>query len=213
MSDERGEVEGAEVYSARVDDLRMEAAAVVVHKGAEVVTVTFSYRVICGFPTDDVTERIELPLSEFTDDAQIIAFARAASAVVGGTLLETFEAEATLMFGDAVHFAAQHAGLPGVDLRKQAELHAQQTAERVRAGFSLPSTGIPSQWERKELARAVREVLRSVSNGRCRTLDKVAEKLREAHPGKGPPNGEALRKLLGRHDLSWRELKSGRLIV
>lgn len=186
-------------------DLWVEAAG-------DAVAVRDSFDFAAGLQSYFHDGETEIPRALFTHRLMPEQFGREVAQFffqhLGGVLAETL----SLHLNDAVHFALAKLQIDEIDLRKQAEGHGRQVAEVTRERFGTPSTGIPSQWERRELGRAVRDALRSVGNARCRTLEKVAEKLRAEYPDKGPPNGEALRKLLGRHRLSWRELKSGRFI-
>ncbi len=177
----------------------------------ETVAVKDSFDFFAGLQTYYSDTATELERALFGRGVSPEQFARKVAEFFFQHLGVIFSQAVSLHLNDAVHHALRALSLDEIDLRAQAEIHGRQFAEESRKRFGVPLTGVPSPWERRELGRAVRVALRSLTNGR-RTLDQVAKKLRESHPDKAPPSGEALRKLLKRHDLSWRDLKSGRFI-
>jgi hypothetical protein len=97
-----------------------------------------------------------------------------------------------------------------VDQRKLEEIHFGETGNRLMHYFhDLDYPHVPrprARWTQAEIDRAVRLVFSSLKN-EARTYERVAEILLEKYPDKAPTTGDALRKLLERLEINWKELK------
>jgi len=78
--------------------------------------------------------------------------------------------------------------------------------ERRRRGERSP--GQPSHWTREAIASAVAETLKELPGKHERTYSNVAVMLQKKFGDKAPKSGAALRVLLRRLDLDWKEIKN-----
>ena len=81
--------------------------------------------------------------------------------------------------------------------------------DRSKRRLGLKESGQPSRWERQELVHAVMDAQKElIKRERTVTYNSVTDILKITFPDKAPPTGEALRVLLARFKINWKELKS-----
>jgi hypothetical protein len=66
--------------------------------------------------------------------------------------------------------------------------------------------GRPPLWNHVELSTAILEAMRGLSPGQ-RNYDKVSERLRASHPGRGPKSGASLKKMVASLKIDWMGIK------
>jgi hypothetical protein len=115
--------------------------------------------------------------------------------------------ESSLHLADMMNLALDEFYLREIDRADIVNSHIKQTALRIRTLLKSPEPGQRSEWDRLELMHALRRVMHELPASQ-RTFEIVARKLREITKRETPGSGEALRKLISRFGLKWKELKA-----
>lgn len=147
-----------------------------------------------------------LPSDTFADEEQIRKWAIASYRFYQKLLAEHLLRECQYFKTDATSFGLGADGFEKQNVRAIAESHAGETAIFLKKLFGLYDTGQRSEWTKKEMTRAVTQALRGIEPAK-RTYSAVANILKRTHSDKAPPSGDALRKLIGRFEINWKELK------
>lgn len=100
-------------------------------------------------------------------------------------------------------------GIIKIDIPRFIEEVAAVRAKGVKLSMHLPLKGRYSKWTPSELTLAIRAALSLIPDHEKKDYENIAERLKKSHPDKAPKNGEALRALIRRSRLKWKELKSG----
>jgi hypothetical protein len=153
---------------------------------------------------------VTIPASLFRDEPEASAFITIVNNLFGATLADALATEAGLVLDDVIQYALKESGIASPDFRKVAKAHANKTNIHVAKRLGLQRTGKKPEWDRFALSHAVLATLKGIEK-EDRTLDKCVEVMRTQYGNRIPGSKEAFRKMLTRLDLSWRELKSGRL--
>jgi hypothetical protein len=122
------------------------------------------------------------------------------------TLIPIIVDEMRLHFSDVANYHLDRQGIEKVSKKEIVESHLTAASKRVRAVVGAQGRGRRSQWTKLELSRASAAALASLPQQR-KTLAGIAARLKEKHPDKAPANGEALRKLLDRFEISLESLQ------
>ncbi len=150
------------------------------------------------------------PLSSFKDEAQAREWAdqtfRSLRARSTGHLLH----EAALLVSDVANEATNTLGIEPVDMQNTIQGHVRRTAEHLHQQFNIKRTGPALQWGGSELSFAVSKALKALPKSQ-QTYSGVVEMLKRSHDDKAPKTAEALRKMMSRFGLNWKEIKSGRV--
>ena len=67
--------------------------------------------------------------------------------------------------------------------------------------------GRPALWTHVDLSNAILEAMRALP-AKYRNYEKVAERLRKDHPGRGPKSGASLKKMVANLDVDWMGTKA-----
>jgi hypothetical protein len=154
---------------------------------------------------------IACPINYFTDREQILQWAGSTARQFGLSPAETFLSDARLHLRSIAGWYLNQLGVEEVSLKDLVEAHARDSAANLKRQLDM-RRGQASPWTRLELAQAVNRAIRKMPRTE-RSLEAVAAILRESHPEIAPPTGEALRKLLGRFELKWGEMKKQKRTV
>ena len=150
------------------------------------------------------------PTSDFRNEAQAREWAdqtfRSLRARSTGHLLH----EAALLVGDVANEATKDLKIGSVDMQDTIQSHVRNTAGRLHQQFNVKRTGPALQWGGSELSFAVSKALKALPKSQ-QTYAGVVEMLKKSHDDKAPKTPEALRKMLGRFGLNWKEIKNGRV--
>ncbi len=153
-----------------------------------------------------ITNKIVVPASVFKDEAQAQAWAahafRSFRARVTAAILE----EATLTLADEANWALNDLKIEQMDAQEVVQNHLRGTTKRLQERLNIQRPGRQSQWERLELMQAMKAALTSLPEQE-RTIANAVERLKETHPEKAPDTANALRKILKRQGIAWKDLK------
>ena len=180
-----------------------------VEKGESTITFHHFFHYPDGRKRVKFPGKIELPVSLFKDEKTVDRFAALVNRTFTKDVPDAIAEEAMLCFFDVIYLALNELEIDSIDMRKQVNAHARETAKLVSKRLAVQRKGKKSEWESFELARAVITALNPLPKSE-RTLTKGLQVMKERHGERIPNSTEAFRKLLDRHQLNWRKLKSGR---
>jgi hypothetical protein len=153
-----------------------------------------------------ITNKIIVPASVFKDETQARVWAalafRSFRARVTAAILE----EASLTLGDEASWALDDLKIEQMDAPGVVQSHVRSTTKRLQERFNIQRPGRQSQWERLELMQAMKAALISLPKQE-RTIANAVSRLKETQPEKAPDTAEALRKIMKRQGIAWKDLK------
>ena len=123
-------------------------------------------------------------------------------------LPELFSKVAERMMYESFHLALREMKVVRGNVMSVHKALLQDEHDAAKIRLSTPGRGQRSKWRTGELKYAVLSALDSLPPSHGRTYDNVAAVLQATHPAKAPRSGGALRVLLDRFRLDWKELKS-----
>lgn len=162
-----------------------------------------------GLPPAGVFGGIAVPLDVFGNAESRHAWRDRVVKAFRRTVTHTMLDEARINLLDAGNFFFEQSGLDPqpVGLRGLVKMHLAETEARVRGMFGTAGVaGRPSNWTASGLSRAITESLAALPP-RSQNYAGVAARLREIRGTKEPASGGALRQLVIRLKLDWKELK------
>jgi hypothetical protein len=151
---------------------------------------------------------MNVPLSFFPNAQQAFAVMRETPELFKDKLESALVPETMLHFGDVAGRVLMGYDPKLEDKKEIIADHLNKTAKRLKKAFDVPTKGQPSEWNARELTLAIKGIVKDLPK-QLRTYDKVAKEMQKDYADIAPASGEALRKLVERFDLNWRELKSG----
>jgi hypothetical protein len=151
-------------------------------------------------------ETTSLDLKMFDREEQADAFVEGATLVFRLLLPVALTEELYLCFVDALNLSANDSGVERVDAKLIIDQHLRKTEERLKKTLGAGTAGRKSQWTALQLTRAIKRALRALDAGEW-TYDRVAEKLREFDSDTAPSSGGALRQMIIRLGLNWKQIK------
>jgi hypothetical protein len=151
---------------------------------------------------------MDVPLSLFPNTQQVLFFMRKTPETFGEKLRSALVPEAMLHLRDIAGFVMMGDDPKLEDKKEIIADHLNKTGKRLKEAFDVPDKGQPSEWTKWDLKRTIKGIIKDLPK-QLRTYDKVAKKMQKDYADIAPVSGEALRKLVERFDLNWRELKSG----
>ncbi|HEX8843073.1 MAG TPA: hypothetical protein VF791_00305 [Pyrinomonadaceae bacterium] len=159
--------------------------------------------------SETVTRETTIPLDFFKDEAQCREWCNEVTRVYHETLSDALRGEAGIHFDLVTNMVLNDLGIVKIDLPGVIDGLAAMRAKGAKLSMHLPLKGRYSQWTPAELTLAIKAALRSIPEYEKKDYENVAARLKKSHPDKAPKSGDALRKLVGRLDLKWRDLKNG----
>ncbi len=148
------------------------------------------------------------PVRLFQDNEQLQIWFRTAVQKLMFYLPRVLVEEMSMSLRDQTNAALNDLKIETLDMKDIVDDHVRDTAERVKDTLGLQRMGQPSPWTKFRLSRAIRREVVSMPK-EDRTLENVAKRLQSAYPDEAPASSEALRKLISRFELNWRELRTG----
>lgn len=156
--------------------------------------------------TEKRQQKLVFPMWLFSDGIQANEWAREVKMAFYNHLSEYLMLAASDHFLLVAYLILHKMGLGNVNISAAIDEIYQGRAQDEKRALRLPIKGQHSAWTTINLLFSVRRALDSLPKAR-RTLENVASKLKEYHPDIAPKNGEALRKLMERLEINWRDLK------
>ncbi len=181
-----------------------------VEKGESTITFHHFFHYPDGRKRVKFPGKIELPVSLFKDEQTVDRFAALVNRTFTKDVPDAVAEEAMLCFFDVIYLALNELEIDSIDMRKQVNAHARETAKLVSKRLDVQRKGKKSKWDRSELAWAVVTALKPLPKSE-RTLAMGWRVMKERHGERVSDTPDAFRKLLERHNLDWRKLKSGRV--
>jgi hypothetical protein len=148
------------------------------------------------------------PVRLFQDNEQLQRWFRTAVQKLLFYLPRILVEEMSMSLRDQTNAALNELKIEALDMKDIVDDHVRDTTERVKDTLGLQRMGQPSPWTKFRLSRAIRREVVSMPK-EDRTLENVAKRLQSAYPDEAPASSEALRKLISRFELNWRELRTG----
>ncbi len=153
---------------------------------------------------------VRVPRSLFKDADAFNKWAAAVSRSFNQALPGALLHEALLQAQTHANFQLNARGIEAMSESDLIEIHVRESKKRLKANFSAARNRQPkgqySQWNRLRLAQTIRDSLSLLPKNQ-KTLPDVVAALKVSHPDLAPASGDALRKLLFRFSLNWKELK------
>jgi hypothetical protein len=159
--------------------------------------------------SDMVTRETTIPLGLFKDEAQCREWCNEVARVYHETLSDALRGEAGVHLDLTMNTLLNDLGITKIDIPSLIDEVAAVRARGAKLSLHLPLKGRYSQWTPTELTLAVRAALSSMSDHEKKDYENVAFRLQKSHSDKAPKTGEALRKLMSRLDVKWKDLKTG----
>lgn len=150
-----------------------------------------------------------IPLDIFKDVPQLNEFCSTVRRMYHETLPELLAIEAGQHLNLILNEVLNSQNILKIDMVAHIDNAGKRWAQRVKDSLSLPVRGRHSQWTPAELTFAIRAAMNLIPPHEKKDYENVAAKLKESHPEKAPKSGEALRALVKRSNLKWKDLKSG----
>jgi hypothetical protein len=160
----------------------------------------------------EITSEARLDLSLFADRQQAQEWINATHTSFKSKLWDFLTQEAARLQSDIANQKLDALGIEEIDMRDIVEQHASKTEAHLREILKLQGIGNFSLWTRLDLTRDVRDALKWLS-GRDRNYEKVAARLQNLYGDKAPASAGALKQLLRRHKIDWKELKKGTVAI
>ncbi len=179
--------------------------------------VTSTLTVFCRETHDGETIELQLaerqdtmgaPVKLFQDNEQLNNWFGIAVQKLLFHLPRVLVDETSASLRDQANAALNELKIEALDMKDIVDDHVRDTAERVKDTLGLQRMGQASPWTKFRLSRAIRREVVSMPK-EDRTLENVAKRLQFAYPDEAPASSEALRKLISRLKLNWRELRTG----
>ncbi|MDQ3821070.1 MAG: hypothetical protein M3362_25775 [Acidobacteriota bacterium] len=158
---------------------------------------------------EDKNVSIPFPMDIFKDSGQCEQWASKVRQVYHDTLSDALMGEAGEHLNLVTNLLLNDLNIARVDIPALIDEVAERRAMAAKRSLHLPMRGRYSQWTATELTLAVRAAIDSIPKHEKQDYDNVAARLQVTHPDKAPKTGDALRKLVGRLNLKWKDLKSG----
>ncbi len=178
------------------------------HVGEDDYTLKVTIKTLRGsIPIGEaITSKITAPASTFTDEAQARLWADQTFRSFRARSTAALLSEAALTLGDEANWVLDDLKIESMDMQNVAQTHIRGTTKRLQERFNLQRPGRQSQWDRLELMEAMKAVLNLLPE-QGHTIANAAARLKETHPDKAPESGDALRMIMRRQGISWRDLK------
>jgi hypothetical protein len=125
------------------------------------------------------------------------------------TLDDALMGEASVHLDLITNVLLNDLGIVKIDVPGLLDEVSAARSRALKRSWHLPLKGRHSQWTPSELTIAVRSALDSIPENEKKDYENVAFKLQKSHPDKAPKSGDALRKLMSRLDVNWKDLKNG----
>jgi hypothetical protein len=177
------------------------------------ITLRNEFKCVHGFPTYTYNSETKIPSGI---SARLLADERLFDTWINKTLQTVQEsipglttASAATSIAVALIAGIDKTGVDTFDVGEEVDSHVRVLARILKDDLNLSRPGQHSSWTRWELMQAVLDAQgRLLSLKQKVTYDSIAEVLKQTHPNEAPPTGNALRVLLRRFKISWKQVKS-----
>jgi len=149
----------------------------------------------------------ELDRSLFADDQQINDWFVSSSSRFVSRLWDFLAREAARFHTDIGDQMLDDLKIEEINMRDIVKKHARETEKGLHDALKLQGLGKFSAWTRLDLIRVIRAAFSKLPK-KEHNYEAVAAWMKTSYPTTAPASGEALRQLVRRHTIDWKDLKT-----